>query len=68
MIFYISITIQDIFTYVLGQDDVLCTRMAVPPFLVSKSCPFNFFFKNSCMRHDSVAIQDIFMQFYRNVY
>ena len=30
--------------YVLGQDNVSRTRMIVPPFLVSKLCPFDYFF------------------------
>ena len=42
-------------------------RMIVPPFLVSTLCPFDYFFKHSCTRHNSVTVRDIFMQLYRNV-
>ena len=52
-----SVTVEKIFIsffeYVLGQDDVWRTRMIVPPFLVSKLCPFDYFFsKQSCTPHN----------------
>ena len=44
-------------------------RMVVPPFLVSKLCPFDHFLKKkSCTHHNSVTVIYIFMKLYRNVY
>ena len=38
--------------------------MIVPPILVSKLCPFDFF-KHSCTRHNSVTVRDSVMQLYK---
>ena len=47
----------------MGQDDVSCSRIIAPPFLVSMLFPF----VQICLCHNSVTAWDIFMQLYRHM-
>ena len=50
-------------------DDVSPARMIVPPYLVPKLCPFDYFSpKNYCTPHNSVTVWDTLIKRYRVVY